>query len=149
MKKIALLFDRTYVDAHHCFREMAIQLADLGFGVDLYSLHNAFNFQPFFENSNIQVLNFPTSKFQRLEYWSRILYSKDRRYSAIVATPIKGSYLAYRTASIQKIPFYYLADELIEHLLGNQPLSQLKSLEQKNYISNKWAAASIALGEDR
>jgi hypothetical protein len=149
MKKIALLFDRSYIDAHHCFRELAIHLAEMGFGVDLYSLSNSFNFKPFFENTNIQLLDFPTSKFQKLEYWYKIVSSKESKYSAIIATPIAGAELAYRTASIQKIPFYYLADELIEHLLKSSAPTERKKLDRSNYISNKKARASISLSEDR
>ena len=149
MKKIALLFDRTYIDAHHCFRELAVQLAEMGFGVDLYALSNSFNFQPFFENTNIRLLEFPRSKFQKLEYWSKIFYSMDRRYEAIIATPILGTWLAYRTAKSQKIPYYYFADELLEQILANSPAGERNKLKRRNYLSNKRAAATIALGEER
>ena len=82
-KKIALLFNRTYIDAHQCFMELANQLAKNGFEVDLYTLNNSFNFQPFFENYNIRILPFPATKFQKAEScWYKILPSKDRKYNS-------------------------------------------------------------------
>src|ERR1700733_12214740 len=149
MKRIALLFDRTYIDAHHCFRELATHLAEMSFKVDLYAFRTSYNFQPFFDNTNIQLLEFPRSKFEKLEYWTKIFYSKERKYDAIIGTPIVGSWLAYRTAAIQRIPFYYFADELIEQLIVNIPEAQRKKWERRNYLSNKKAAATIALGEER
>jgi len=149
MHRIALLFDRTYIDAHHCFMELAAQLAESGYEVDLYMVNNPYNNQPFFPKGNIRILSFPESKFQKLEYWSKIFYSKDHRYSAIIATPIKGAWLAHRTARIQKIPYYYLADELVRHLLDNSPAGERERLNEKNYKANKGAAGTIALGEER
>lgn len=149
MSKIALLFDRTYIDAQHCFIELASQLAKDGFGVDLYMVNNPYNNQPFFEDKNIRILPFPESKFQKAEYWSKIVYSNDRRYKAVIATPITGTWIAYKTAKIQKIPYYYLADELAEHLLTNSPAGERKKLAARNYTANKHAAATIALGEER
>ena len=148
-RKIALFFDRTYVDAHHCFRELANQLAGLGFGIDLYSIANSFNHQPFFEDPNIRLFQFPISKFQLLEFWAKVLYAKDRQYCAIVATPIEGTWLAYRVAKIKKIPYYYLADELVKHLLSGKPEKARIRLDRRNYVANKGATATIALGEER
>ncbi len=148
-KKIALLFNRTYIDAHQCFMELANQLAKNGFEVDLYTLNNSFNFQPFFENYNIRILPFPVTKFQKAEYWYKILFSKDRKYNAIIATPINGTWLALRTAAIQKIPYYYFADELVDHLLKNILESDRNKMAKRNYLANKRAVATIALGKER
>jgi hypothetical protein len=149
MSRIALLFDRTYIDAHYCFSELAIRLADSGYSVDLYYIRDTVNYQPFFENPNIRLLPFPQSRFEFLEYWSKIMYSKDRKYDAIIATPIKGAWLAYQTARLRKVPYYYLADELLDHLVDGLSLGKYKKEVRKNYLSNKNAIATIALGEDR
>lgn len=149
MDRVALLFNRTYIDAHHCFMELANQLAKSGFGVDIYLIMNAVNHQPFFETPNIRIFSFPFSKFQRAEYWSKIFFSQDRKYKAIIATPIEGAWVAYNTAKIQRIPFYYFADELVEHLIGNSPEGMRKKLVARNYKANKKAAATIALGDER
>ncbi len=149
MRRIALLFDRAYIDTQHCFMELAIQLAGSGFHVDLYMLINSNNHLPFFENQAIRVLPFPDSFFQKSEYWSKIIYAKDRKYKAIIGTPIRGAWVAYKTATIQRIPYYYFADELIEHLLLGVTDIKKGRLSRENYIANKNAAATIALDDER
>ena len=57
--------------------------------------------------------------------------------------------MAYKTAIIQKIPFYYFADELLEHLLKGNVGSKRNVMIRENFIANKKAIASIALGKDR
>jgi hypothetical protein len=146
---IALLFDRAYIDTQPCYFELATQLANSGFHVDLYMIFKSNNHLPFFENQGIRVLPFPDSVFQKAEYWSKIIYAKDRKYKAIIGTPVRGAWVAYKTAKIQRIPYYYFADELIEQLvMGNSPRNQ-KKMEQRNYLANKHAIASISLGEER
>jgi hypothetical protein len=149
MNKIALLFDRSHIDTQQCYMELAIQLASSGFEVDLYMINISNNHLPFFENQNIRILPFPISKFQKAEYWSKIFYSKDRKYKAIIATPVMGTWVAYLTARIQRIPYYYFADELVNHLLADIPRKVKIKLERKNYISNKNAVATLTLGEER
>src|SRR5215469_1926657 len=117
MAKIALFFDRPYIDAHYCFMDLATQLAVSGYDVDLYMVRNAYNNQPFFQVPNIRVFAFPVSKMEKLEFWAQVLGSRDRKYAAIIGTPIKGTWLANRVARLQKIPYYYLADELVKTLL--------------------------------
>ena len=71
-KKIALFFDRTYVDAHACFTELAKQLANSGYEVDVYCILNSFNPAPAFYNSKIRVLPFPLSKFERMQFFYKL-----------------------------------------------------------------------------
>ena len=149
MKRLALFFDRTYIDAHHCFVELANQLAKAGFGVDLYMVRNAANYQPFFENQQIRILSFPRSKFELLDFWYQIRFSNERRYAALIGTPVEGVWLAYRVAKIQKVPYYYLADELVEHIIVNSPKDQQVKLAYQNRKANRHAKATIALGENR
>jgi len=149
MPKIALLFDRSYIETQHCYMEPAIQFANNGFQVDFYMVNNPYNTQPFFQNNNIRILPFPESAFQKMEYWSKIIYSSHHKYSAIIGTPVAGAWISYRTARLQKIPFYYFADELLSHMLSIYPEAQRRTLEKRNYIANKKAVATIALGEER
>ncbi len=148
-RKIGLLFNRAYIDTQPSFMEIPIQLAESGFGVDLYMLMQGNNHLPFFESEAIRVLPFPDSAFQKAEYWSKILYAKDRKYKALIGMPIEGAWVAYRTARIQKIPYYYFADELQEHLTEGFTGAARNKLIKHNYIANKNAAASLALGEER
>ena len=147
--RIALLFDRAYIDTQYCFMELANQLANNGFQVDLYMLMHSNNHLPFFESQSVRILPFPDSAFQKTEYWAKILYAKDRKYKAVIGTPFLGIRTAYKTAKILKIPFYYFADELLEHLLtGLTPLQQ-KEMIRETYKFNKKATATISLGEER
>jgi hypothetical protein len=148
-ENIALLFDRAYIDTQPCYTEFATQLANNGYNVDLYMRIQSNNHLPFFENQAIRILPFPDSIFQKAEYWSKIIYAKDRKYKAIIGTPVRGAWVAYKTAKIQRIPYYYFADELIEQLIiGSSPDIQ-KKLEKRNYRANRNAIATIALGEER
>ena len=148
-ESIALIFDRAYIDTQPCYVELATQLANSGFHVDLYMLIKSNNHLPFFENQAIRILPFPDSLFQKAEYWSKIIYAKDRKYKAIIGTPVRGAWTAYKTAKIQRIPFYYFADELIEQLIIGSTSDVQKNLEKRNYIANRKAVASIALSEER
>lgn len=147
--RIALLINRSYIDSQPCFMELARQLSQSGFAVDLYMVINPFNPQPFFTEDNIQILPFPVSRIQKAEFWYKVNFSKDRRYKALIATPVEGAWLAYKISKIQKIPFYYFADELAEHLINNSPEILRKKLANQNYIANKKASGTIALGKER
>jgi hypothetical protein len=149
MQRIALLFDRAYFDTQPCFMELAIQLANSGFLVDIYMPFKSNNHLPFFENNSIRILPFPDSGFQKAEYWSKIIYSKDRKYNAIIGTPVRGVWVSYNTARIQQIPYYYFADELVDHIVVNSPPGTQKKLGKRNYLANKNAIASIVLSEER
>ena len=148
-ENIALLIDRPYIETQPCYMELPIQLANSGFHVDLYMPMHSNNHLPFFENQAIRILPFPDSAFQKTEYWSKILYAKDRKYKAIIGTPVRGTWVAYKSAAIQKIPFYYFADELLEPLLKGKTGAQKMKLIRRNYIANKKAIATIALGEEK
>ena len=111
--RIALLYDRAYIDTQYCYLELAAQLANNGFHVDLYMLQSSNNHIPFFENQAIRILPFPDSVFQKAEYWSKVLYAKDRKYRAIIGTPIRGAWMAYKTAVFKRyliiiLPMNYL-----------------------------------------
>mgnify|MGYP000150220486 CR=1 FL=1 len=147
--KIALFFNRAYIDTQACFTELAKQLANKGFIVHLYMPVNNNNQQPFFENQNIRIYPFPESKFEKIEFWYKIRFAKDRKYKALIGTPVDGAWLAYKVSKVQNVPYYYLADELIDHLLNSIPQHEKKQVAGKNYISNKNAAGTIALGEER
>ena len=149
IKRIALLIDRAYIDTQACYMELPIQLANNGFHVDLYMPMHSNNHLPFFESQAIRLLPFPDSAFQRAEYWSKILYAKDRRYKAIIGTPVRGAWVAYKSAAAQKIPYYYFADELLEHLIKDKTDALKKILIKQNYIANKKSVASLSLGEER
>ena len=149
MKKAALFFDRSYVDAHFCFTELAKHLADSGYLVDLYHLANPYNSPPVFFNDKIRVFNFPESKFQKIEFWAKIKFRKDYKYSVIFGTPIKGIWLAYKVAKNQRIPLIYLADEIFDPKTKFHKNINWKRDKLKDIKANKFATASIALSKKR
>lgn len=149
MKKVALFFDRSYVDAHFCFTELAKHLADSGYLVDLYHLANPYNPPPVFYNDKIRVFNFPQSKFQKTEFWIKIKFYKDFKYSVVFGTPVKGVWLAYKVAKSQKIPLIYLADEIINPETKFFDGFDYVKDKKKDIIANKYAIATIALSEKR
>ena len=149
MKRAALFFDRTYIDAHFCFSELARHLADRGFLVDLYHLTNPYNPPPVFYNDKIRILDFPLSRFQKTEFWTKINFYRDYKYSVVFGTPVRGAWLGYKVAKKQGIPLIYLADEIInpetKHFAGIDYVKDKK----KDIIANKYATATIALSEKR
>jgi len=149
MKKAALFFDRSYVDAHFCFTELAKHLADSGYIVDLYHLGNPYNPPPVFFNDKIRVFNFPQSKFQKVEFWIKLKLYKDFKYSVVFGTPVKGIWLAYKVAKSQKIPLIYLADEIINPETKFFDGFDYVKDKKKDIKANKYATATIALSERR
>ena len=128
---------------------MAIQLSKAGFAVDLFMTRNGGNYLPLFEEQNIRILTFPTSALQMAEFWYKVIVSGDRKYRAVVGTPVAGAWLAYKLASYLRIPYYYFADELVEHLIINSPERIRSKMASQNFRANRHASASIALGEVR
>lgn len=149
MKRIALFFDRTYVDAHSCFTELARHLAKGGYEVDLYCVFNSYNPVPAFYDPKIRVLKFPSSKFERAEFWYRISFVKEYRYSAVIGTPFKGAFLGFKVARRLSVPFIYLADEVFNTDLKRHEVPDYKRLKEADIIVNQMADASIALSAER
>ncbi len=149
MKKAALFFDRSYVDAHFCFTELAKHLVENNFSVDLYHLANPYNPPPVFYDDRIRVFSFPLSKFQKTEFQTKIRFYKDYKYSVVFGTPVKGVWLAYQAAKTQKIPLIYLADEIINPKTKHFAGIDYEKDKKKDIIANKYAAATIALSEKR
>ncbi len=148
MKKIALLFDRGYVDAHFCFTELAKHLVDNGFLVDLFYIANPYNPAPAFYNDKIRIFSFPLSKFQKFEFWTKVKFYKEHKYCAVFGTPIKGVYLAYKVAKSQKIPLIYLADEVYDPKTKSYSGIDYDKDKKKDIKANKYAKATIALSKE-
>ncbi|MBN2894195.1 MAG: hypothetical protein JXL97_20155 [Bacteroidales bacterium] len=149
MKRAALFFDRSYVDAHFCYTELAKHLADDGYMVDLYHLTNPYNSPPVFFDDRIRVFNFPLSKFQKIEFWTKIQFYKDFKYSVAFGTPVKGIWLAYKVAKKQNIPLIYLADEIINPETKHFKGIDYEKDKRKDIKANNYAIATIALSERR
>jgi len=149
MKRIGLFFDRSYVDAHSCFRELAMQFAGKGFLVDLYHISNPYNPAPVFFNDKIRVYDFPRSKFEKLEFWYKYFLSEDKKYDVLIGTPVEGGRLAYHLARKKKIPLVYLADEILDPVVKYHKIENWDSVKKTDIKINNFATCTIALGEER
>jgi len=147
MKRIGLFFDRSYVDAHSCFTELAKQLSLNGYLVDVYHIPNPYNPPPVFFDPNIRVLTFPRSKIEKLHFWANLISSVNYKYIAVIGTPYEGIFLAYQISWLFRIPYFYLADEIFDPLTGRHSIPE--RIRKRGARINKNATASIALGAER
>jgi len=141
VERIALFFDKPYIQTQHCYMDIAIQLAK-SFDVDLYMILSSNNNIPFFEEQNIRILPFPRSQAQKMEFWAR-LFSGGKKYKAVIGTPLEGAWLSYQVSKIQGIPFYYFADELFKNLTAHKTQQQKKVLVKRMKNIQRNAAATI------
>lgn len=149
MKRIALFFDRSYVDAHCCFTELAKHLSLSGYEIDLYCLLNSFNPPPTFYDSQIRVLSFPTAKFALIDFWRKVIFVNEFKYAAVFGTPFQGAFLGYKVSKYLKVPFIYLADEIFNMDSSRHSFPNYPKLKQQDKSVNSAALATIALGEER
>ena len=149
MKRIALFFDRTYIDAHSCFTELARHLSASGFEVDLFCYSSAYGPAPAFYDDRIRVIKFPQDKFEFAQLWYKLSFAKDYQYCAVFGTPFEGAFLAHRVSRKLRVPMIYLADEVYNADLDRHNFPDYKKLKEKDRLVNKYATASIALGEER
>ncbi len=110
MKRVALFFDRTYIEAHFCFKELAVQLARAGYRVDLY-----FNHTPdpprFDAKLPIRLIPFGKSPLGTIRVLA-ILVRRYRSYEACVATPQWTLYWAWRLRPSRRVKLICLSDEV-------------------------------------
>lgn len=147
-KRIALFFDRPYIDAHFCFTELALNLVKSGYLVDLYYNQNPYNPPPVFFDDRIRLFNFPSGKLRLLNL-KRKLLSRTIQYSAVFGTPIDGSWLAYNVSKMLNVPMFYLADEIFDPNIRTFDIENVGEMKKKDIISNRHATATIALSQER
>lgn len=149
MKRIALFFNKTYIDAHSCFTELAKHLSASGYEVDLYFILNSYNPPPAFYDPKIRFLIFPRSRFELADFWYKLYFAKDRKYCAVIGTPFEGTFLAYSVSKTFNIPLIYLADEVFNTNLERHAVPNYEKLKLRDIKVNQHAAATIALGQER
>jgi len=149
LKKIALFFDRFYIDAHACFTELAKQLVESGYHIDLYYDANPYNPPPVFFDDRIRLFQIPTLTYHQVEFWAKMMTMKSKQYTATVGTPINGAWMAYKVAKYQKIPMFYLADEIFDPEMKNHKVENWEEAKKRDLAANSYASATLALGENR
>lgn len=150
-KRICLFFDRTYVDAHPCFREMAVQFLENGWEVDLYATVNPDQPSPVFGSRGIRFYVIRHSKAGLLKLLAKMVWG---RYRAIVATPSWALYWAVRIGKLRRVPVVCLSDEVFPQ---EPDRNDLRRMSRSDYVRWKkkenWAHArcvlTVALGEER
>jgi hypothetical protein len=108
--RVALVFDRPYVDAHPCFREMVVHFAAHGWTVDLFMLQSPAHPLPRFESDRIRILPLEKSLSGLLKLIARL--SVPWRYAAVVATPQWPLYWAVRARRWGRYSVTCLSDEI-------------------------------------
>lgn len=149
MKKIALFFDRYYIDAHACFTELIKHLVETGYHIDLYYHANPYNPPPVFYDDRIRLFQIPTLKYHFVEFWGKMRLMKEKKYTATIGTPINGAWLAHKVSKQQNIPMFYLADEIFDPEVRYHEVDNWDEAKKKDITANKAATATIALGEER
>ncbi len=151
VKRIAVLIDRQYIDAHFCFRELLTSLAESGFYVTLFYIptHNS---PKIAVAKNIQLKKFSKTYGGTIKLFIQLLWG-NFIYAAVIATPQWPLYWA--ALAKKKFKLICLSDEV------NASDPNYYSTAQKNQGAgaNKWKQreiiahqkcdATIALGEIR
>src|SRR5215469_17358807 len=108
--KVALLFDRPYVDAHPCFREMAVQFALHGWEVDLLMESAPTHPLPQFGALPIRLLAFQKNRRGLLKTIAMLCLP--HRYALVVATPQWALYWAVWASRWGRFSVVCLSDEI-------------------------------------
>ncbi len=150
-KRICLFFDRSYVDAHYCFREMAVQFLENEWEVDLYVSFDTTHMVPTFNSGHVRIFFIDHSKRGLSKLLLKIGLG---RYQAIVATPQWALYWAAKIGRFCGIPVVCLSDEVYAWNKKNWSIAQKISRGQAKWKKREaWAhrqcVMTVALGEER
>ena len=151
--KIALVFDRPYVDAQFCFREMVTHFCDHGWEVDLFMPFSVWHPVPAFNTDRLKI-HFIGHNYQGL---LKLLWKMGcvdtKKYKAIIATPQWALYWAVWIGKLRGIPVVCLPDECYTWdkeswsiAQKSAAASQLKWKKREVWAHHQ-CALSIATGE--
>lgn len=148
-KRIALFFDRTYIDAQFCFIELINCFLEEGYAIDIYYKQSNYSTPPSFFSEKIRLFSIPQSLLQKIGFWLKIIFSKDRTYKLTIGTPIDGVWLSYLLKRIKHTPYLYFADEIFDAETKHHKLSNWGKSKVKDINANLNALGTIALGKER
>ncbi|MBV6641986.1 MAG: hypothetical protein KI791_14785 [Cyclobacteriaceae bacterium] len=152
-KKAVLVFNRHYVDAHFCYKELTIQLAKNGYQVDLYYLKGdqEAHFDP---SLDIRVYRFGQSATELFSFLFRLSGSLFKAH-LVVATPQYALHWVYQLKWWSRARFVCLSDEVYTddysgYSAEQKLLAEFQAKWRKREIKAHQACdATIALGLDR
>jgi hypothetical protein len=142
--KVALLFDRPYVDAHPCFREMVENFALHGWRVDLLMVTAPTHPLPGFNSVMIRILPFQKSRSGLLRVLSHLL---SRSYTLVVATPQWSLYWAIWARRWGGFKVVCLSDEI--YLDEESRTSTQKKWKSREMRAHQTADFTVSLSETR
>lgn len=143
--RVALVFDRPYVDAHPCFREMAVQFAKHGWGVDLVVETCDTHPLPDFGGLNVRVMPFLKNYRGLAQVLKRLMVPN--RYDLVVATPQWPLYWAVRMRGIGRYAVVCLSDEIF--VLAEANTDSKKKWKQREADAHRKADLTVSLSEER
>ncbi|MFK8184199.1 MAG: hypothetical protein AB8B99_12565 [Phormidesmis sp.] len=157
LKKIALFFDRPYIDAHFCFREMVIHFLDSGWQVDLYMPFSLTHPLPSLRHEHLSVNLYQRSRYKLLKLLRQLsCWGSSHKYQAIIATPQWALYWAARVGKLFNIPIICLSDEVYTHQkvqwsIAQKNLSEADAVKWKHREAwaNQQCLFTIALSKER
>ncbi|MBI4353367.1 MAG: hypothetical protein HY593_05525 [Candidatus Omnitrophica bacterium] len=150
--RVCLFFDRSYVDAHFCFREMVKEFVKKGWEVDLYTEFCHSQTTPCFASKNVRVFFIQKSKIHVFLLLLRLVFR--RRYRLIVATPPWALYWAVWAGKFRKAPVICLSDEIyswdqILYLSEGRASPSLVKWNKKEKWAHGRCALTVSLSESR
>lgn len=151
--RIALVFDRAYVDAQFCFREMVTHLCDHDWEVDLYIPFSPWHPVPAFNHDRLKIHFFDHSYPGLLRLLSRLNRIGSKKYDAIIATPQWALYWSARVGQLRRIPVICLPDECFMEKNGHETEQGTAMFQSERKWKRReiWAhhrcAFSVATGE--
>ena len=150
-KKVCLFFDRSYIDAHYCFREMANQFLENGWAVDLYMSFGVSHGVPYFDSGKIHIFFIDHSRWELLKLFTKIIREK---YGVIVATPQWALYWAVRSSFFSRTPVVCLSDEVYTWdpktwSAAQKKISTPLKWKKREAWAHRRCLLTVALGEKR
>lgn len=151
-KTVVLFFDRTYIEAHFCFKELAIQLARKNYRVHLFYLKNEI-IPDFSKQRNINLYAFSRSKKSLIIVLLKLLFLN---FNVLVSTPQWALYWASKLKKLKSFKLIYLSDEVYaknekDYSIAQkiQPLHMQQKWKEREIIAHHLCDATIALGKER
>src|ERR1035441_3452901 len=143
--RVALVFDRPYVDAHPCFREMAVQFALHGWKVDLLMETAATHPLPQFDSAMVRILPFQKSRAGLVKVLSHLVLRN--QYTLVVATPQWPLYWAIKARRWSQLPVVCLSDEVYLHEEARTPTQKKWKLREMQ--AHQSADLTVSLSQRR
>ncbi len=137
--KVCLFFNREYVDAHYCFRELAVQFAERGFEVDLFMDWQETHPVPYFESDRVRIYLMQHSLKDVFKFFVKAVLQK--KYDVIVATPQWALYWAVLIGRMAGTPVVCLSDEVAPN--------DGSKWKRREAWAHRQCLMTIALGEER